>query len=51
VIAGTRPGRKSAEAITLFESQGMAVQDLILAAELIKAARSRGMGIEVDVGS
>ena len=34
VIAGTRPGRTSAEQITLFESQGMAIQDLIIAAEL-----------------
>lgn len=51
VIAGLRPGRKSAEAVTLFESQGMAIQDLILAAELIKAARARGMGTEVDLGS
>jgi len=51
VIAGLRPGRKTAEAITLFESQGMAIQDLILAAELIKAAHARGMGTEVDLGS
>jgi ornithine cyclodeaminase len=51
VIAGTRPGRRSAADVTLFESQGMAMQDLILAAELIKAAHARGMGTEVDLGS
>jgi alanine dehydrogenase len=50
VIAGTRPGRTSAEQITLFESQGMAIQDLILAAELARLARARGMGEEVDLG-
>jgi ornithine cyclodeaminase len=50
VIAGTRPGRTSPDQVTLFESQGMAMQDLILAAELIKAARARGLGAEVDVG-
>jgi alanine dehydrogenase len=50
IIAGTRPGRTAADQVTLFESQGMAMQDLILAAELLKAARARGLGTEVDLG-
>jgi ornithine cyclodeaminase len=50
VIAGIRPGRTSAKQTTLFESQGMAIQDLIIAAELAKLARARGMGSEVDLG-
>ena len=50
VIAGTRPGRTSAEQITLFESQGMAMQDLIIAAELARLARAQGVGQEVDIG-
>jgi alanine dehydrogenase len=50
VIAGTRPGRASAEQITLFESQGMAIQDLIIAAELMKLAKAAGVGEEVDLG-
>jgi alanine dehydrogenase len=50
VIAGTRPGRTSSEQTTLFESQGMAIQDLILAAELLKLARNKGMGAEVKIG-
>jgi ornithine cyclodeaminase/alanine dehydrogenase-like protein (mu-crystallin family) len=50
VIAGTRAGRTTSGQITLFESQGMAMQDLIIAAELMKLARSRGMGTEVDIG-
>jgi ornithine cyclodeaminase/alanine dehydrogenase-like protein (mu-crystallin family) len=50
IIAGTRPGRTAPDQVTLFESQGMAMQDLILAAELLKAARARGMGTEVDLG-
>ena len=50
VIAGTRPGRTSSEQTTLFESQGMAIQDLILASELARLARERGMGTEVDLG-
>ena len=51
VIAGTRPGRTSAKQVTLFESQGMAMQDLIIASELAKLARAQGVGSEVDLGS
>jgi len=50
VIAGIRPGRTSSDQTTLFESQGMAIQDLIIAAELAKLARARGMGAELDLG-
>jgi alanine dehydrogenase len=51
VIAGVRPGRTSADQITLFESQGMAMQDLIIAAELAKLARAKGIGEELDFGA
>ncbi|MGH7187468.1 MAG: hypothetical protein ACREIB_14465 [Pseudomonadota bacterium] len=50
MIAGVRPGRTAPEQVTLFESQGMAIQDLIIAAELARLARARGMGSEVDIG-
>ena len=50
VIAGLRPGRTSSKQTTLFESQGMAIQDLVIAAELARLARARGMGAEVDLG-
>lgn len=42
VIAGIRPGRTSADQITLFESQGMAIQDIAVAARLLERARERG---------
>ena len=51
VIAGLRPGRTSSEQITLFESQGMAIQDLAIGAELLKRARAAGIGQTVDIGS
>jgi ornithine cyclodeaminase len=51
VIAGTRPGRTNPEQVTLFESQGMAMQDLIIAAELIRLARVKGVGEELALGS
>jgi len=50
VIAGLRPGRASSEQTTLFESQGMAIQDLVIAAELLRLARERGIGSELDLG-
>jgi len=49
VIAGVRPGRTTPEQITLFESQGMAMQDLIIAAELARLARAQGLGEEIDL--
>jgi alanine dehydrogenase len=51
VIAGLRPGRTSPDQITLFESQGMAIQDLIIASELFTLAKARGLGMTLDVGT
>jgi ornithine cyclodeaminase len=51
ILNGTRPGRTDPGQVTLFESQGMAIQDLVIAAELIKRARVAGLGTEVDVGA
>ena len=51
VVAGIRPGRRNAEQISLFESQGMAMQDLIIAADLVALARAKSMGEEVDLGT
>ena len=51
VIAGTRPGRTSREQVTLFESQGMAMQDLIIAADIVRSAREKGLGEELALGA
>jgi alanine dehydrogenase len=50
VIAGTRAGRTTPEQVTLFESQGMAIQDLAIAAHLLGLASARGIGSEVKIG-
>jgi len=50
VICGRQPGRSTAAEITLFESQGMAVQDLALAVRLEALARERGLGLELPFG-
>ena len=44
VVAGIRLGRTTAEQITLFESQGMAIQDIAVAARVVEQARARGVG-------
>jgi ornithine cyclodeaminase len=50
VIAGTRPGRTGDDQVTLFESQGMAIQDLAIAAHLLRIATDRGVGMPLELG-
>ena len=51
VLAGHRTGRTTAEQITLFESQGMALEDLYVARHVLDTARARGVGIELPIPS
>jgi ornithine cyclodeaminase len=47
VILGRHPGRRTPGDITLFESQGLAIQDIALAVRLEALARERGLGVEL----
>ena len=47
LLNGMRPGRQADDHITLFESQGMAIQDLTLATRLLEKARMAGLGREL----
>ncbi|MBI4756463.1 MAG: ornithine cyclodeaminase family protein [Betaproteobacteria bacterium] len=47
IVAGCRPGRRAGEDITLFESQGMAIQDLAVAHRVLQRVRSRGLGVSL----
>jgi len=49
LVAGTRPGRASADQITLYKSVGVAVQDAAAAALVLAAARRDGIGHEVGL--
>lgn len=49
IVAGIRPGRPAADTITLFESQGMAIQDLALACRLVHRARESGLGAALPI--
>lgn len=44
VIVGRHVGRASADQITLFESQGVAIQDLAVALRVLVAAEAKGLG-------
>jgi alanine dehydrogenase len=44
VIIGRHAGRNSNEQITVFESQGMAIQDLAVALRVLQAAEAQGLG-------
>lgn len=50
IILGRHPGRTKPEDVTLFESQGMAIQDLAVAVRLEALARERGLGVELPYG-
>lgn len=50
VIAGQHAGRAESDDITLFESQGLAIQDLSVAVRLESLARERGLGLELPYG-
>ena len=51
VLIGRHAGRGAPDEITLFESQGMAIQDLSLAVRLEALARERGLGVELPYGA
>jgi len=44
IVAGLMPGRRSGEEITLFESQGIALEDVAASALIYERARERGIG-------
>ena len=49
IIIGRHPGRTAQEQITLFESQGMAIQDLAVALRVLNAAQAAGLGQEIPL--
>ena len=48
VLIGSAPGRQSPEELTVFRSLGLAVEDLAAAEYVVRRARERGAGVEVD---
>lgn len=48
IVAGKKPGRQGME-VTVFDSTGLAIQDLALARAAYDEARRRGLGLEVEL--
>jgi len=48
IVAGKKAGRTGTE-ITIFDSTGLAIQDLALARVVFDEARGRGLGLEIDL--
>jgi ornithine cyclodeaminase/alanine dehydrogenase-like protein (mu-crystallin family) len=49
ITAGHIPGRESDEEITFFKSVGLAVQDMAVAALILKKAQEQNLGTEVEL--
>lgn len=49
VIVARHPGRSSDQQITVFESQGMAIQDLAVALRVLRAAEAQGLGTAIPM--
>lgn len=47
IIAGKVPGRTNPAQITFFKSNGIAIEDIVVAGRIYERARERGMGREV----
>ena len=50
VVAGRKPGRSSSDEVIVFDSTGMALQDVIVAAAVYEKAIDNGLGKSVDFG-
>jgi ornithine cyclodeaminase/alanine dehydrogenase-like protein (mu-crystallin family) len=49
VVCGKAPGRQRAEEVTLFKSNGLAIQDVAVAWKVLERARAGGLGAEVPI--
>lgn len=51
VVTGKKPGREDDEQITLFKSVGVAIEDVEVAAWVYEQAKTRGLGVEMNLQS
>ncbi|MCC7105197.1 MAG: ornithine cyclodeaminase family protein [Chloroflexi bacterium] len=49
IVTGKRPGRQRPDDITVFESQGLGILDMTMAARVYAAAKAAGLGTEVQL--
>ena len=51
VVAATKPGRTSSDEIVVFDSTGMALQDVVASALVYEKAKQRGAGTAIELSS
>jgi alanine dehydrogenase len=49
IVAGKTPGRSNPQQITLFKSNGIAIEDIVVAGKIYELARERGLGRQVPL--
>jgi alanine dehydrogenase len=49
IVAGKIPGRSNPQQITLFKSNGIATEDIVVAGRIYEVARERGLGRQVPL--
>jgi len=49
IVAGKIPGRTSREQMTLFKSNGIAIEDVVVAGRVFEIARERGIGRQIPL--
>jgi len=49
IVNGAKPGRENDEEITFFKSVGLAVQDAVTAAAVLRAAEEKGLGTVIEM--
>ncbi|MGA8222016.1 MAG: ornithine cyclodeaminase family protein [Candidatus Acidiferrales bacterium] len=49
IVAGKMPGRTTPEQITLFKSNGIAIEDVVVAGRVYEMARERGLGRQIPL--
>jgi ornithine cyclodeaminase/alanine dehydrogenase-like protein (mu-crystallin family) len=49
IVNGDQPGREAYDEITFFKSVGVAVQDVVAASEILRAAEAQGLGTVVEL--
>jgi alanine dehydrogenase len=49
IVAGRAPGRTNPEQITLFKSNGIAIEDIVVAGQIYELARQRKIGREIPM--
>ncbi|MGC2332902.1 MAG: ornithine cyclodeaminase family protein [Candidatus Acidiferrales bacterium] len=49
IVAGKAPGRASRDQVTLFKSNGIAIEDIVTAGRIYELARQRGIGRDIPM--